>query len=259
MVLHAVPRRTEYIPFRPNVELTNLPVFSLGLLPTTMEPFRVDALQAALAELLHLPYPRCGFLYRAIPTAISQMAVPTIHRNANRRWYFLLADEQPDGLLVHGYVRHDNMPRWARQTWQAMIDQEALSISYDPEAVQGVDEEFFRVLDEGTNNRLIILMSDIWRITRGNGRVSHSAGTSTTELSNKRRKRDGLPPVPAVRVLDFDAPGRLPAVPSGAGARKAPHFRRGTWRTLPTGKEVWVRPSAIHGGTPDAPPWYETR
>ena len=31
----------------------------------------------------------------------------------------------------------------------------------------------------------------------------------------------------------------------------------GTWRTLPTGREVWVRASAIHGGTPDAPPWYE--
>jgi hypothetical protein len=114
-------------------------------------------------------------------------------------------------------------------------------------------------LADSAQNRIIILQLDLHRLVKsGTGRTVAGIGGEIARKANARRHRDGLPELPSVRVITFDPmPPLKSASGKTGGTPKRAHFRRGTWRTLPSGREVWVKPMAIHGGTPDRPPWYE--
>jgi hypothetical protein len=260
MILRRNPNRVEYHPIKLDVVLDNLPVFSFGVLDSKPSQIHVDALDAVLDGRFHLPYPRLAAIYRAVPTPESQLQLPASHRSLTPRWYVYVLDQLDDhGFLVSSFTRHDDQPRWAFNTWQAEVNSRATTLSFDKEGMRGADPEFFDVVEEAARNRLTFLETDLYRLTTsGTGRTVPGAGGEVSRLADKRRQRDGLSPVSPIRIITFDEmPPRKSAVATGTGSSKAAHWRRGTWRTLPDGRETWVKSSAVHGGGGAPPPWYE--
>lgn len=74
---------------------------------------------------------------------------------------------------------------------------------------------------------------------------------------NDRRERQGKRPLPPfITINHTPRPETIGQEGEGGGWTQRPHHRRGHWRTYKrTGKRVWVRDHAIHGGT-DTPRHY---
>lgn len=80
---------------------------------------------------------------------------------------------------------------------------------------------------------------------------------------NARRKKHGKPEIPPYHTIVIHHNKATLAAHAAAAeeerthASPRPHWRRGHKRTYASGKDIWVRPCKIHGGTDDLPE-YET-
>lgn len=87
-------------------------------------------------------------------------------------------------------------------------------------------------------------------------KISHSHDPETVEPAaltainvGRAKSKKALKPLPAFITIE-NKPAADRGEPSGhSGVAKLPHNRRGHWRNLRSGKRVWVRDCAIHGGS----------
>ena len=255
------PNRTKFILHKPGIDLSDLPVFYLGEMADSTDAKQTDAaLDAVQAKQFRLPYPRCGFLSYLPASSLALTRGPDRYRLLIGRYYLMLAQELDDGVLFSSFMLHDNKDHWAKQVWQVFLNAKSIEYAYDPAAIATTDADFLDHFQIGTEHRVTHLLPQIHRLmTRRQGTVAAGVGTAITARINARRQNLQLGAVPAIRIIDLDAPEPAPAASAshGKGAPKAPHYRRSTWRTLPTGRKVFVSSAAIHGGTGSPPPWYE--
>jgi hypothetical protein len=263
MMLLSNPDRVKYIPHKPDIEVADLPVFSLPE-RVIIGDDAVDGLEASQANRLHLPYSRCAFLYRVSATSPNLQKVPERWRRPIGRYYCVVAQAVDDGILAASFMRSDDHPHWSLQVWQAFISHGpagGIEINYETDAIAGANAEFLQMLDQSSTERLSLLMGDIHRLTTTEtGEVTNIPGTRITDKINQRRQKMNLGEVPRIRIVKFDAVVRpSSASTTKTGGTKKPHYRRGTWRKLSGGRQTWIPSSAIHGGGGDVPPWYEVR
>jgi hypothetical protein len=110
------PNRTVDISFKPDMVLTNLPVYDFGELSPEVTEGHVRALEAVMAGQFHLPYPRCGFLHRT--GGRGQESLPEQYRLKVGRFYIMLCDESDGIIQIDSFLRHDNHTAWSQQVWQ---------------------------------------------------------------------------------------------------------------------------------------------
>lgn len=248
--------KTHYEPHDPEVELDNLPVFAHA----PVERFNDDtlaALDAIEAGEFRLPFPRCAFISYLPPNAPGLLNQSGSYAKSTPRHYVVIAEEEDDGSVTFfGFVRHDDMTRWAKHVWQAQQTREHFSFAFEDE---GAPDDFLKGLVTAAQDRLRAVCGIIHKMSTHNGATVVATGGNATQLIDKRRTRLGLPPVPRVRLLNFDMPRIARPATQPTGRTVMPHYRRGTWRSLATGRRVWVRASAIHGGGDSPPPWYQVR
>jgi hypothetical protein len=248
--------RTEFVPHDAGIEMDTLPVFCHPQPNYHAKEFdptdSITAMEAMMTGNFRLPYPRCAFI-SYIPSDIPALTTPTPYQKNVGRYYVVVAEEEDDGILFFGFVRHDDMRTWARQVWQAHVTATEITWAYE---AGDAPADFIKPLTAATEQRLHILWGVIHKITTKGGSVTEAIGGSDTRNIDARRQRLGLSPVPRVRILKFDETPAAPSVSTGSGASKRPHHRHGTWRNLKTGRKVWVRAAKIHGGGA-VPPWYE--
>ena len=256
---------TKFYSHQPHVDL-DIPVFYTGEFPIKIDNTLLGEVSLAFKNgTFRLPYPRCALMSHLDGHSPAMMSVPRRYSQIGvSRRHLMVAEETETGLLFYSFMRSDIMMFWAKQQWQVFIPylSDQMEFAYDPEATAEANQDFIPFYYQGTRCRMEVALLDIHRLTSGHGATTESVGTEVSDKIDRRRAKNGHHPVPRVRVIDFSVvpPARTIATPSdGPKATRMPHFRRGTWRTLQTGRKVWVRPCAVHGGSPNAPPWYEVR
>jgi hypothetical protein len=217
--------------------LDGAPVFAIGELIT-------DVVEADLAAwCAALPYPRVALLVRNIRLVPHAVYCAVFIRNA-------------DGL-VRG---RDFVRPVKEQTW--LCSREAVQITPDG-WVSGWKQKDIPELPPESVGPILASLYVLANLTRSSGGelVDEAASKHGTKII-ERRARLGLetPQVRRIIRINLDRPPTAPTGPSGhtgrRGIAKPPHWRRGHLRTLPSGRQVWVRHCAIHGGGSEAP-WYE--
>ncbi len=73
--------------------------------------------------------------------------------------------------------------------------------------------------------------------------------SSAHQAANNGRARGKLDPIPDILRVNLHRSCSVPAT-SASGSLKAPHERRGHYRTLADGREIPIKPALIHGGPP---------
>jgi hypothetical protein len=264
-VIHSNPNRTSYHQHQPGVDM-NIPVFWLGEMPAQLIGGADSPLYGAMTAIkenrFKLPYPRSAYMYALSSDNPAMHRLPVSLHNDTPRHYVMVAEQSEDNsILLFCFMHHATEPHWARQTWQVFITQSedgAIETAFDPESK--VDPVFMAYLSQSVDLRVQQWCADVYRLmTANNGVVGYADGGSGTDRINARRDKLHLPTVPRLRIIDFNAPPPATVVGKGTGTPKSPHFRRGGWRTLATGRQTWIPASAIKGGGGEPPPWYEVR
>jgi hypothetical protein len=260
------PGGTKYESHNPHIDLSDVPVFYWGEMLAVRDGDEMcNALDAIRAGALKLPYPRVAFLYHVSSDNPALHAGPKHLQCHRERVYAVVGEEEDDGSITcFSFMWHyRKMDHWTKQAWQAGVtcgSGSQIELSYDPGIVAPAD--FFEVYSQSNQDKILHFLTDLHRLMTHSGFVTFPSPGKETQKINQRRSRLNLPDVPLVRIIKFDiaVPKTAPHAPAVPGAPKRPHFRRGTYRTLATGRRVWVRPSAVRGGGADAPPpWYEMR
>jgi hypothetical protein len=259
-------KRTSYLPHQSQIDLAEVPVFFWGEQPTRISnAAQNEAMDAAIDGTFKLPYQRVAFLYYISERHSAHGLAPERHRLDDERVYAVVAEEETDGsLTICCFVWHwRTQEHWIKQAWQGHVpigtDGADVVIAFDPAFYDNADGEFLEFYTRASEHRVIQFLIDCHKLMTKGGSVTLAAPGYRTEKINNRRGALKLPLVPPIRIIKFDNPVVVHDAPSEPSTAKRPHFRRGTYRTLATGRRVWVKPSAIHGGSGAAPPWYEIR
>jgi hypothetical protein len=254
-----------YTPYKPDLDLSHVPVFFLGNVPLQVPEAVIDAGDAVIAGTFRLPYDRCAVLYFSpghSPNVPS--SVPYRLRGIARHW-LILAEECPgEGVLIASFIKPADRGHWGKQTWQAFVrfGGPTIDFSFDPSVALAPRGD---LMFKSNEYRVLLSLGDLHRIMTHRGAMQSAPGGVKTSRVDVLRNSLDLPAVSRLRVINFDTPPSS-LEPQEAGQRgvvigsiKSPHFRRGTWRNLASGRRVPVRACAIHGGGDAPPPWYEVR
>jgi hypothetical protein len=259
------PERTTFESHNPHIDLTDVPVFFWGEMPFEIDDAKInEAVDAAQTCAIKLPYPRVAFLYHVASDNLGLYQAPRNLQNHDALVYVMVIEEEDDGSVVvfSFYWHYTKMDHWVKQAWQGRVtcgSDAQIEFAYDLDMLPHVD--FMGRYRQSNEDRILQFLADLHRLMTHGGSVALAPAGKETQKINLRRNHLKLPDVPLVRVITFDdaVAHEASSAPSAPGAMKRPHFRRGTYRTLATGRRIWVRPAAIHGGDGSSPPWYEVR
>jgi hypothetical protein len=257
--------RTTFDSHKPHVELSQVPIFYWGEMQADRDDAEVDkALQAIQTGAIKLPYERVAFMYHVSSDNPTLHRGPAHRQNHNARVYVMIVEEEDDGSITifSFYWHYTTMDHWVKQCFQARVtcgSDAQMEFAFHPDVLPHV--EFMARFQCAIEHMILNFLADWHRLMTHKGSVTFPLPGKETQRINLRRSRLKLPDVSAIRIIKL---GDLvlhvaPSAPSAPGAMKRPHFRKGTYRTLATGRRIWVRAMAIHGGGGDPPPWYEIR
>lgn len=252
-------------------DLSEVPVFFTRDYQLFKDSADEDTMTAALHEIeqgeFRLPFPTCALMWR-----VSAESVKVSDKNPNMwhdRYNVSYLQQENDVITMHQFTRHAWKvmgDRWAMQATSATIypknGEIVVEVGTDPKA--NFDPDFQATLEQAATQRLALMLCQMYLILHRSGTVTFVTPGPESIRITERRKRLGLPEIGRVRVIQLDPPDRVVTLRQSAATpeatlTKAAHYRRGHYRTLRNGNQVWVRASAIHGGLGAKPPWFELR
>ncbi len=197
-----------------------------------------EAINQMADSTFHLPYLKCGFVMRYHETA-----------------------EMPRSAMMHVLEQHDD--RITGRIYQYSPDLAALKgrwsrLAYSYKMVFGAEVELITIgeypgAERHTQNirnlSSEMMVANAFLQQRGE---TVDPGDPRMKSINAARTKFKRHAVPLRLVVASEQKVRTHASTLGSGGSKSAHNRRGHWRTLANGRQVWVRDSAIHGGVAEA-------
>lgn len=231
----------------PPKRLDALPTFDFGHLN---DPSHADVWPKSLyddlwqeyaeSNRLHLPFDRSIFIFHWQET---DAAFATIN--------YYVVEREGVGIRLTNYFRHPH-----ETGLKAQLTRGAASIfvtdtmQYDFHASAGrFDEAARESAAEDLRAAFSAVVAAVGLINRRQIVREHVVEPTMAAVNEGRSKAKLSPLLPPVRVKLGDAVIRSTGSHTGDGSPRLPHNRRGHWRNLRSGKRVWVRDCAIHGGS----------
>ena len=216
-----------------------------------------DALRGAAGAMidgtLRLPFPDCTFMYE----------FPADHFASLQRhgtiWIVAL-QQTTDEIVGDLYFRHPGrMDHYGINTAQFAVTRHDIQIADAGDC--RMDEFQQEAVRKSARHRALATISHAWQLAQPRGgKAVLEPGTVFSDKVDARRVRAGLGALQPVRRIVLTDMGQ-PITPDaalagrGKGIPRAPHFTRGHFRTLQTGRKVWVRDYQTGEAAPA--PWYE--
>lgn len=214
-------------------------------------------LWAEASELLsenkmRMPFPECAFLFRYRETYSRYETVNLVH----------LRD---DGEAIWGdtffqqAIDHPSKSRWTKTPFQFVLHPGlGVEMNFDPLVRLSPSWEHEYRLDLRSKYTEVLYAALLLGSRRASILEEAANPVPLIEVNRQRSEPDDLKPLPATRIIKVNLPVLVATARNrgrGIGSEKRPHERRGHYRNLQSGKQVWVNACKIHGGS-GAPPRY---
>lgn len=202
---------------------------------------------------MRLPFRECAFLFRYRETFNRYETVNLVH----------LRD---DGESIWGdtyfqqAIDHPAKSRWTKTPFQFVLHPGlGVEMNFDPMVRLSPSWEHEYRLDLRSKYTEVLYAALLLGTRRASIEEEEIADAMPLIAANSvKPDGDDPKPLPATRIIKVNLPKLVATTRSrtvGTGSEKRPHERRGHYRSLQSGKQVWVNACKIHGGS-DAPPKY---
>ena len=142
-----------------------------------------------------------------------------------------------------------NIAQWTKSPWQfTIINGSGIEWAVEPEFERQLPGDMAAHYGEDAKASYSKVISATMLLAQGRGSPEPAEYVSGV---NRGRALGKLAPLPDTVSVRFDHAAFSQSYPAGgnSGVRQ-PHDRRGHYRKLSSGRVIPVRPSKIHGGTP---------
>lgn len=240
-----------------------MPSFDFGFIFDPADPsfIGVDTCNDLWAEAserlsentMRMPFAECAFLFRYRETGNRDETVNLVH-------------VRDDGEAIWGdtffqqAIDHPTKSKWTKTPFQFVLHPgQGVEFNFDPMVrLTPFWENEYR-LDLRAKYSEVLYAALLLISHRAQVEEDASDALAPIETANHGSVRDDPKPIPATRIIRVNRQGLIAATRarrSGTAIERRPHERRGHYRQLRTGKQVWVNSCKIHGGS-DVPPKYD--